>query len=86
MLTWHDGCIPRDHIWIKVGGDHGGGSFKFSFQIGNTQFVNSVKNTFPICCFQAGDSITNLNIALARYKDQISEMSSAKWRCDKNLK
>ncbi len=22
-LTWHDGAIPSDEIWIKVGGDKG---------------------------------------------------------------
>ena len=26
-LTWHNGTIPSDEIRIKVGGDHGGGSF-----------------------------------------------------------
>ena len=26
-LTWHNGTIPSNEIWIKVGGDHGGGSF-----------------------------------------------------------
>lgn len=24
-LSWHDGTIPEDEIWAKVGGDHGGG-------------------------------------------------------------
>ena len=32
-LTWHDGSIPRDEIWVKLGGDKGGGSFKMSFQV-----------------------------------------------------
>ena len=30
MLTDH-GVIPPDEIWVKLGGDHGGGSFKLSF-------------------------------------------------------
>ena len=26
-LTWHDGAIPGDEIWVKIRGNHGGGSF-----------------------------------------------------------
>ena len=26
-LTWHNGVIPEDEIWIKLGGDKGGGRF-----------------------------------------------------------
>ena len=32
-LTWHDGTIPDDEIWLKLGGDKGGGYFKMNFQI-----------------------------------------------------
>ena len=28
ILTWHNGQIPDDEVWLKIGGDHGGGSFK----------------------------------------------------------
>ena len=31
-LTWSNG-IPETELWIKIGGDHGGGSFKLSFQV-----------------------------------------------------
>ena len=79
-LIWHDGCIPEDKIWVKVGGDHGGGYFKFSFQVGNVLHVNSVRNTFPICCFEAADSVTNLNVALGRYREEIEEITSNQWR------
>ncbi len=27
-LTWHDGAIPSNEIWVKLGGDKGRGSFK----------------------------------------------------------
>ena len=27
-LTWHNGQVPSDEIWLKIGGDHGGDSFK----------------------------------------------------------
>ncbi|XP_064402593.1 uncharacterized protein LOC135348339 isoform X1 [Halichondria panicea] len=29
-LTWHEGKIPADEIWVKLGGDKGGGSFKMA--------------------------------------------------------
>lgn len=32
-LTWHKGGIPQGEIWLKLGGDKGGGSFKMSFQV-----------------------------------------------------
>ena len=35
-LSWHDGRIPEDEeIWVKIGGDKGGGTFKVCFQIVN---------------------------------------------------
>ena len=49
LLTWHNNAIPEDQIWLKVGGDHGGGSFKMSLQIANIQSPNSKHNTFMIC-------------------------------------
>ena len=29
-LTWHNGVIPSTEIWIKLGGDKGGGTFKMN--------------------------------------------------------
>ena len=31
-LTWRNG-IPESEVWLKIGGDHGGGTFKLSFQV-----------------------------------------------------
>ncbi|XP_033109883.1 uncharacterized protein LOC117111118 [Anneissia japonica] len=28
LLTWHNGLIPDNQIWLKLGGDKGGGTFK----------------------------------------------------------
>ena len=28
LLTWQHGSIPQDELWIKIGGDHGEGSFR----------------------------------------------------------
>ena len=44
MLTWHDGTIPDDQIWIKIGGDHGKQSMKLTFQIINLQKTNAKQN------------------------------------------
>ena len=32
-LTWHNCMIPSDEIWLKIGGDKGGSSFKMSIQL-----------------------------------------------------
>ena len=39
--------IPSDEIWIKIGGDKGGGkSMKASFQLCNVLRPNAVQNTY----------------------------------------
>eukprot|EP00731_Ephydatia_muelleri_P035067 Em0094g17a len=79
-LTWHNGRIPETEIWVKVGGDKGGSSFKMNFQIVNTPTPNSVQNTCVFSVFEAGDSTTNLHMALDRYKPQIESLQGMKWR------
>jgi len=32
QFTWHNGKIPQDKLFVKIGGDHGQGSMKFEFQ------------------------------------------------------
>ncbi|KAL5489429.1 hypothetical protein EMCRGX_G018520 [Ephydatia muelleri] len=78
-LTWHEGFIPASEVWIKIGGDKGGGTFKMNFQIVNIATPNSVHNTCVFCCFAAGDSVTNLHAALDRFKDQIEHLNGMKW-------
>ncbi|XP_066263806.1 uncharacterized protein [Branchiostoma lanceolatum] len=80
-LTWHGGKIPRDEIWIKVGGDHGGGSFKFTFQVLNKESPNSKKKTTVICVFNAKDNRENLQLAISRYAQEIKVLQDSKWRC-----
>ena len=70
-LIWHNAIIPQDEIWVKIGGDKGGGSFKMNFQIVNTPTPNAIHNTCVFSCFEAGDSLTNLHISLDRYKDDV---------------
>jgi hypothetical protein len=69
QLTWHNGLIPSDEIWIKIGGDKGGSSFKASLQVVNVDKPNSVKNSCVFAIFEAPDSYTNLHIALDRYRE-----------------
>ena len=76
-LTWHDGVIPQDEIWVKIGGDKGGKSMKGSFQICNILRPNSVQNTIVFSIF---DSLTNLHVALDRYNEQIMQLQSTLWR------
>eukprot|EP00731_Ephydatia_muelleri_P009823 Em0005g409a len=80
LLTWHDGYIPASEVWLKIGGDKGGGTFKMNFQIVNVAAPNSVHNTCVFCCFEAGDSVTNLHVALDRFKDQVEHLHGMKWR------
>eukprot|EP00731_Ephydatia_muelleri_P011671 Em0006g565a len=71
--------IPASEVWIKIGGDKGGGTFKMNFQIVNIATPNSVHNTCVFCCFAAGDSVTNLHAALDRFKDQVEHLNGMKW-------
>ena len=78
-LTWHDDNIPADEIWVKLGGDKGGTSFKMNFQILNVKNPNAVNNTCVFLAFQAPDSYFNLHIALERYEDQVDELQQEQW-------
>lgn len=60
MLTWHDGTIPDDQIWIKIGGDHGKESMKLTFQIINLQKPNAKQNVFVFAYAPVPDSHENL--------------------------
>jgi hypothetical protein len=85
-LTWHDGRLPESEIWLKLGGDKGGGSFKMAFQIVNVPNPNSIQNTCVFCCFEAGDSITNLHVALDRFQPQVEKLKGMKWRYNTSSK
>ena len=79
-FTWHNGFIPADELWLKLGGDKGHGSFKFTLQIMNVQHPNSIKNTTLLAVYRAGDSLYNLHTALDQFKEQVKEMDGMKWR------
>ena len=79
-LTWHGDLIPHDEVWIKIGGDHGGKTFKMSFQIANTTHPNSLQNTVVFACFEAKDSLANLQRVLPPIMEQVTQMANQTWR------
>ena len=79
FLSWRDGAIPQDEIWLKIGGDKGGNSTKLCFQILNMEKPNSIKNTHVFCQYYAGDSRPNLVITLGEFKEQLSQLDGYQW-------
>lgn len=59
-LTRQDGAIPDDEIGGKIGGHHGGGSFKLMLQIANLKNANSKFNTCLITMAECKDYAENL--------------------------
>ncbi|XP_065665062.1 uncharacterized protein LOC105850185 isoform X2 [Hydra vulgaris] len=78
-LIKHDG-IKNDEIHIKIGGDHGGGSFKMSYQIVNQDQPNSKSNSIVLSTFEARDYRTNLKVGLSRYTLQVDEIQKMIWQ------
>lgn len=77
-MTWHDGVVPSNELWLKLGGDKGHGSFKLNLQLVNTTNPNSMKNTTLLSIFKANDSTTNLHTALDIYKEHVKEAQEMK--------
>ena len=44
QLHWRNATIPPDEVWVKIGGDHGGGSFKVKFLREISSKKNQAKN------------------------------------------
>ena len=70
----------NNEIHIKFGGDHGGKSFKLTFQICNKDKPNSSDNTVVFNIFEAKDHKENLKTALSQYKDAVDELQSMTWQ------
>ena len=80
MLVSH-GTIPDDEIWVKIGGDHGKNSMKFTLQIGNIQKPNSKSNTIVIAMVEARDTHNNLDRFLdGGLGNDIHMLSSHTWQ------
>ena len=82
LLSWHDGGIPQNEIWLKLGSDHGGGSFKFCLQVLNVKHPNSKNNTFLVRTFEAKDNVENLKRVPGSddFKQEIRALQSMLWR------
>ena len=79
-VTWHEGAIPEDEVWLKLGGDKGGGTVKLCFQHLNVPCPNAPENTCVFSIFEAPDTYTNLQISLGRYTQAISTIQNQTWR------
>ena len=66
--------LPKDELWVKIGGDKGGGSFKMAMQIVNQPQPNSADHTVVFSCLEAGDSVANLHVCLDYFQQHIHEM------------
>lgn len=77
-LTWDN--TPEDEIWIKIGGDHGGGSFKMNMHILNVDNPNAQEHTHVIVCFNGKDYHSNLQEILKPYNQQIEELRKMTWK------
>ena len=59
---------------MKLGGNKDGGYFKMNFQILNTVAPNSIHNMCVFSCFEADDTVTNLHVALDRFRIEVAHI------------
>ena len=71
--------IPDDEIFLKIGGDHGGGSFKMSFEVANVEHPNKPENIVLFSVMEAKDNKSNLMLCLERFKTHIAMFEKVKW-------
>ncbi|XP_064639775.1 uncharacterized protein LOC135495245 [Lineus longissimus] len=83
-LRWH-GNMPKDEIWLKIGGDKGGDTVKLEFQIANVENPNAAANTIVYCYYEGSDSYTNLQIAFDRFKEDVKNLRLSAWN-DKEIR
>ena len=78
-LTWHDGAIPENEVWVKVGGDHGQGSLKFNLAIVNTKNPNSMDNNILIGMACVKDSRENMEMFFYSIRKQLADVEKLVW-------
>ena len=71
--------LLKNEIYLKTGGDHGGGSFKMSFQVANVDNPNHKDNTVVFSIFEVKDHRANIKLALEHFKIQIKELQESTW-------
>ena len=67
----------KNEIHLKIGGDHGGGNYKMSFQVANVVNPNRKDNTVVFSIFEAKAYCVNIKLALERFKIQIKELQES---------
>ena len=82
LLTSHT-KIPDDEVWVKIGGDHGGGSLKIMLQIANVRKPNSKHNTFLISLANSKDTHVNLDAIIKPYEKEIENLNKMTWKTKK---
>ena len=86
ILTWREGSIPQDEIWVKLRGDHGKNSLKFTLQIANTTKPNARSNTVVIAIASVRDTLDNMVRFLAGgLASDLKALQSHSWK-NKKLK
>ncbi|XP_057308721.1 uncharacterized protein LOC130647029 [Hydractinia symbiolongicarpus] len=75
-----DHSFLNNEIQIKLGGDHGGKSFKMNYQLCNSSKPNNKDNTVVFSIFEAKDYRSNLMVGLSRFTKQIDQLEQMKWR------
>ena len=69
-----------DEIHVKLGGDHGGGSFKACYEVCNTKHPNSKDSTVMFSIFEAKDSRVNVRTGMDVFKQQVDRLQDLKWK------
>ena len=68
--------IHDDEVHMKIGGNHGGGSFKMSYQIANVADPDSKDNTLVFSLFQVKDYGIIMKTGLSRFAQEINELQN----------
>ena len=76
-LVW-EGSVQQDELWVNVGGDHGGHSLKFSFQLMNVMHPNSLHSTIPFFVCESKDRPSSLSKTFPPYTEQIEAHQQTK--------
>ena len=76
-LCWDN--KPKNEVWLKIGGDHGQGTFKVCLQVLNTNNPNSKYNTICIGCFCAKDYYQNLATITELFRNDLEQLKRSYW-------
>lgn len=70
----------EDEVHVKIGGDHGGKSFKACYEICNIPRPNSKDNTVIFSLFEAKDYRTNLRAGLLKFQEEVDNLQTSRWQ------